>query len=404
MSTDVVRLASDLVKIPSVNPMGKPWSGPQFLEHQVTEYLANFFRSLGVPFFRQVVEPQRENIVAIFEGAGTRASELVALEAHQDTVPVEGMTIEPFSGEVREGRLWGRGACDIKGGMAAFLGAFARAVKERPANRPSLLMACTVNEELGFTGAQALAKLWTDPNAWPAAPVAFRQLPSEVLVAEPTELNVVVAHKGAVRWRLHTHGRAAHSSNPSRGDSALYRMAKVLSSLRDYHESVAQNLAEHPLVGRPSLSVGLIQGGVSVNTVPDHCVIEIDRRVLPSGDPTELAQSHVVAHVANALCEEAKWITHDPPFLISWGLDDRENGTVAQRLGAAAKKVAGESFGEKIGVPFGTNAPSYQAVGATAVVFGPGSIAQAHTADEWLEIGQLEAASEIAYEYLMRDR
>src|SRR5208283_1534658 len=128
--SETARLLRDLVALPSVNPMGRPLQGPEFYEHRVTAYLEDFFRGLGVPFERQAVAPLRDNIVARFEAAG--AQRTLAWEAHQDTVPTDNMTIDPFGAQVADGRLSGRGACDIKGGMAAMLGAFARRVREKP--------------------------------------------------------------------------------------------------------------------------------------------------------------------------------------------------------------------------------------------------------------------------------
>src|SRR5436309_1700753 len=123
-------LLRDLVALPSVNPMGRPNPGPECLEHRVTAYLEDFFRGLGVPYERQTVAAQRDNIVARFEPPA--APRTVLFEAHQDTVPADNMTVEPFAARVEGGRLYGRGACDVKGGMAAMLSAFARLVRERP--------------------------------------------------------------------------------------------------------------------------------------------------------------------------------------------------------------------------------------------------------------------------------
>ena len=164
MTLDLTRTLSELVAIPSVNPMGKPVSGPEYFEYKVTDYLENLFRSLGLPCQRQRVDVKRENIVARLDGAtpATEGGPLVLLEAHQDTVPVDGMTIEPWTPEVREGRLYGRGSCDIKGGMTAMLGALARLAVERPAGMPTIVMACTVNEEHGYSGATALTHI----RAW----------------------------------------------------------------------------------------------------------------------------------------------------------------------------------------------------------------------------------------------
>ncbi len=394
MSLDLVDTLSQLVAIPSVNPMGRPVSGPEFFEYRMTDWLQAFFERLALPWQRQVVEPKRENIVARFDGSPgpNEGGQVILFEAHQDTVPVDGMTIDPWKPTVREGRLYGRGACDIKGGMTAMLGALARLVAERPAERPTLIMACTVNEEHGYSGATALTRLWTAP----AADSIIPRTPDAAVIAEPTNLDVVVAHKGAVRWRCHTHGRAAHSSQPQLGDNAIYKMSRVVAALESYARDVPASLSAHPLCGRPSLSVGVISGGLSVNTVPARCTIEIDRRIIP-GEDGETAYRQVVEYV-NKRTELGAAVEHERPFLEGRALGDGPNKELATQLVDASRRVRSQAA--EIGVPFGTDAATIAAAGVPSVVFGPGSIAQAHTADEWLDLDELSAASEALYHFV----
>src|SRR5437879_7007561 len=155
MNLDVVQVLSDLVRIPSVNPMGRAASGDIYYEHRVTGHLEGLFRGLGLPVERHTVAPLRDNIVTRVEGdpSPDRGGKIIMLEAHQDTVPVEGMTIEPFTPHVEGGRLYGRGSCDIKGGMAAMIAALARLAREKPKGRPTVVLVCTINEEDGLSGA-----------------------------------------------------------------------------------------------------------------------------------------------------------------------------------------------------------------------------------------------------------
>lgn len=374
---ETARLLKDLVSIPSVNPMGRPLKGPEFLEHRVTAYLEEFFRSLDVPYERQPVAPQRENIVARFDSAGARTT--YVWEAHQDTVPTDQMTIDPFGAAIANGRLSGRGACDIKGGMAAMLGAFARLVRERPRGAANVRMACTVDEEFTFLGVQRLAKDLKADGA---------------VVAEPTKLQIVTAHKGVVRWHLHTTGRACHSSSPERGLNAIYRMGKILCGIEQYAEHLRQSKSD-PVVGPPTLSVGMIQGGTSVNTVPDRCRIEIDRRLIPGEDP-QAAPDDLDQFLRNQAKLDFPYDIERPWLEVPALASDR-SGHLAERLGRAIAGVRGRF--EITAVPYGTDASTISRAGIPAVVFGPGDIAQAHTSDEWVSLDEVEQASEILYRF-----
>ncbi len=370
------RLLQDLVRLPSVNPMGRDVRGGPYLEHRVTDYLEGAFHGLGVPVERTTVAPMRDNIVARHD-AGSATT--ILLEVHQDTVPVEGMTVEPFGGEVRDGKLYGRGACDVKGGMAAMLTAFGRVVREKPAGAANVILACTVDEEHTFLGVQKL--------------VADGLKADFAVVAEPTNLQIVDLHKGVVRWKVRTEGRACHSSRPDQGVNAVYRMGRVLGVIEEYADRLMRSPA-HARLGPPTLSVGRIEGGVSVNTVPDGCVIEIDRRLLPGESPQAAWQEfrdHVQAKAGVPVVCEPIWLAC--PALPSDGSD-----RARRRLGAATDAVEGKH--DVLAVPFGTDASSLAEAGIPAVVFGPGDIAQAHTKDEWIELSQLDRAAEILYRLL----
>lgn len=389
MNCKPAEVLADLVALPSVNPMGRDVEGAEYYEYQVTNYLEQFFIRLGVPYARQSVAPLRENIVARIDGGSSSAdSPVVMLEAHQDTVPVDGMTIDPWKPVVRDGKLFGRGSCDIKGGMAAMLVAFSRLARERPAGMPTVLMVCTVNEEFGFGGAKSLAQLWQSKSE------ILPRRPDVAIVAEPTELNVVVAHKGVVRWRCHTRGRASHSSQPQLGDSAVFRMARVLEALEIYQHDVVGNLASHPLCGVPTISVGTIAGGLSVNTVPDHCTIEIDRRCVPGENPRD-AYEHALKYLGDCLGAD-RLVQHDAPFSESLGLQDTHNLKLAEHVRSTVLPMNGDC--QIVGVPYGTNAAIFADAGVPSIVFGPGSIAQAHTADEWIDLNQLNSAAEMYFQ------
>ncbi len=395
MPLNVVDTLCELISRPSVNPMGRAVDETIHLEHRVTDYLQQLFQQLDIPWRRQTISPRRDNIVARLDGEVPpgEGGAILMFEAHQDTVPVDGMIIPPFEPQVREGRVYGRGACDIKGGLACMLSALSQLGAERPQGMPTVVMACSVNEEYNFNGALQMRQLWADSQT-PLLPRA----PDAIIVAEPTLLDVVVAHKGVLRWKCHTRGHAAHSSRPQQGENAIYHMARVLGVLQSYAEEHVAKLGQHPLLGSPTLSVGMIEGGVSVNTVPDRCSIEIDRRLLPGEDPLD-AWEHAKAHLASQLPSDLP-IEHEAPQLAAQGLSDDLNKRLAEQLGELARQRGGP--GRSIGVPYGTDAPAFAADRIPTVVFGPGDLQQAHTKDEWIAIEQLETATEIYCEFARR--
>ena len=385
---DPVAILKNLIAVPSVNPMGRDVLGPEFYETALTEHLGRFFDELGVPHECVEVFPGRANIIAKYEAADSEIT--VLLDAHQDTVPVDGMTIDPFDPVEKDGRIYGRGACDVKGGMASMLAAFARLVKEKPAGSASVIMSCSCDEEAAASGVTDLVNLWTDPNR---AGTLLEHRPDVAVVAEPTNLDIVVAHRGATRWKIKTTGRACHSSQPSDGINAIYRMAKVVDCLERFADILPASITPHPLCGSATLSVGRIEGGISVNTVPDVCTIEIDRRVIPGEDGLGVMDD-VAAYLAEHLDFEFEML---PPWIIGTTLSDSASGEWTDHLLGVISEVAGEH--RKMGVPYGTNASRISNGGVPSMVFGPGSIAQAHTKDEWVPIDELQQASEVYYRF-----
>jgi acetylornithine deacetylase len=394
MPLDPVETLQRLVQTPSVNPMLQQVSGPIYGEGRMTDALVEVCGQHDWPWSRHEVHPGRDNLVALIAGdpPPLAGGEFLLWDVHQDTVPVDGMTIEPFAGEVHDGRVYGRGACDVKGAMAAMLSALSRRSNRDAATRPTILLACTVNEECGYTGAQALTRMLTGGGS--SSREFFPRLPDAAIVAEPTDLRIVIAHQGQVRWRCHTIGRAAHTSRPDAGVNAIYSMARVVQAIECYHRELSATSPEHPLCGLPSVCVSTIRGGVGINTVPERATIEIDRRLAP-GESPDAAYEALIGYVAKHVDIGDCRIEHDPPFMQSFGLVNDRNHRVAERLADVVQQHGHRTW--LVGVPFGTDAAAIAAVGVPTVVFGPGSIDQAHTADEYIEIEELNLATEIFY-------
>ena len=392
---DCTEILADLIRRPSVNPMGRGLTGPEYLEGRVTEYLLNRFSEAGIAGVRQHVSPRRENVVAVLPA--TRSDSPVLLwDAHQDTVPVEGMTIPPFSPTIKNGQLFGRGACDVKGGMASMVAAL-EDLSTMKIRHASVIFVASVNEEFGFSGAKAFTNLLTksdherDRVAKELIQSVLSGLPDMVVVAEPTGLQLVTQHKGAVRWRMTVCGQACHSSYPEKGLNAIYSASRVALVLESLSQELALRHSSHPC-GAPTLSVGTIHGGMGVNLVPDRVALEIDRRLVPGEDPLE-SMREVIDYVSKH-CPTTV-IHHEDPFLASAGLSNEGVGAAkaAKSLRDAAEK-AGVHAAEKV-ARYGTNACVYAAADLPCVVFGPGSIAQAHTANEWIDLQEVEQATEI---------
>ena len=397
---NVTELASQLVQIPSVNPMGRELDPEFCFEHRITDFLANWFHAQGLAFERHVANPAtkttpaRENILAVLPGKATldfangsqNRPSILMLEVHQDTVPVDGMTIDPWSGCVYDGSIHGRGSCDIKGGMAAILTAVARLQEMPEEHRPTIVVACSVNEEHGFSGATQICELWRSGTS-----TILPHAPDAIIVTEPTMLDVVVAHKGCIRWECHTTGIATHSSQPHEGRNAIYSMARIVSAFEKYATEVAPTLGTHPLLSCPTLSVGTIRGGVSVNTVPDHCMIQIDHRILPEQDATAV-RAQAIAYVQSQV-GSLSHVTFTEPSITANGMPDDWNTSLAESLSATIRQQGHR--GERIGVAYGTDAAALAVDQVPTVVFGPGNIAQAHTKDEWVSVDQLEQAVEV---------
>jgi acetylornithine deacetylase len=401
VSDDPIELLAQLVRIPSVNPMGRVVSdgaghgveGSIWREGRLTAFLRERLSGGAFRIDVQEVEPERSNLLVTLPAATPpgEGGRWLVWDVHQDTVPIDGMVVPPFEGVRENGRLYGRGACDVKGSMAAMLVALER-LREVPAGRrPTVTLVLSVNEEFGFTGARAAAAKLTRGEIYAARPDA-------AIVAEPTEFQVVVTHKGVVRWRIETRGKACHSSSPDQGDNAIYRMARVLGGLDEYARTVVGTLGHEPLLGSPTLSVGTIGGGVSVNTVPDFCTIDVDRRMAPEEDPAA-----AIAHVAQWLQGKglSDGVTHGEQLMSSRGLKAAGGERLAESV-LTATHDAGFSASTTIGVPYGTDAPAYSCLGIPAVVWGPGSIAQAHTKDEWIDEAAVHAYVDLLVEHAVR--
>jgi acetylornithine deacetylase len=307
-------------------------------------------------------------------------------ESHADTVSVEGMTIDPFNSLVANEKIYGRGSSDTKGSGAAMLWALRSYTHSlNQINNIGLLF--VTDEENSKAGAIAFIEKQLPGLTW---------RPIGIIVGEATSCLPVVAHNGCIRWKIRTKGIAAHSSNPSLGKSAITSMAKLLLEFDELYTSTVN--ASHPLTGIAACSVNTISGGSAVNIIPDVCEIEIDRRVLPSEDSDKVKDEIKSVLSLISMNDPTIIIELSTPF-VDYPLDPKVNHDFSLQISEVLE--AARYSGAHRGAAYGTDASTYSEAGIPALVLGPGSIDQAHTKDEWLEIAELEKAV-IIYGEIMR--
>lgn len=375
MISPVISTLADLVRINSVNPAYEGGVS----EAGVVAYIRRFFEPLGLEMWEQEVFPGRPNLIVRLPGHDPGRK--VVLEAHTDTVSIAGMTIPPFDPVIEGGRLYGRGACDTKAGLAGMMHAVAGMESDGVVPPCDVWLVAAADEEFSYRGVVKLCEGLTGEAA---------------IIAEPTELRVVVASKGVVRWRIVVHGRAAHSSKPHLGVNAISHMSRLVVALDEHHAALAKH--SHPLLGPATGNVGVIRGGVQVNFVPDSCMIEIDRRLLPGEQVEKVLGDYqrVIDRVAAA--QQGFSATMETPMLTDEALDTPADSDVAVLACEIARSLGLD--GRPSGVPFGSDASKLSRQGLPSLVFGPGSIDRAHAAVEYVEIDQVERASEFYREFI----
>lgn len=370
----LVDLLRELVRIPSVNPDLVPSSSG---EAAIGDFVAERLRRIGMDVARQAVATGRSNVVGRLDVPG--ATKTILFDSHMDTQALESMGDRAISAEIVGGRLYGRGACDDKAPLATMIYAMGLIVACRAELKSNVVFTATVGEEHGMPGIQAAIAAGLKADA--------------AVVGEPTDLRVVVAHKGFLRLRLTTHGRSAHTSNPDVGDNAIYQMAELTRFVRDVLTTRWRHVT-HPLLTGPTIAVCEVSGGTAINVVPDSCWISLDRRVLPNEDLDALLADFDAALDEFRRDHPGVTVTREEPFSTDGGVDTPADAPIAMVAGDACR-AAGRN-GDVVGVNYGTHASKLSRLGGIqSIVLGPGSILQAHTDDEYVEIDQLAPAAEI---------
>jgi succinyl-diaminopimelate desuccinylase len=361
---DPVALLQVLVAINTVNPPGN--------ESLICDLLEGPLEQCGFYVERSPLSDGRDNLIAYPKAS---ADSLLCFTGHLDVVPTgnSAWSYSPFSGHIADGRVYGRGSSDMKGGIAAFLSAVARFVAEHR-RAPKVLIILTAGEETGCEGARSLVHL-----------TAQRLPVTAMIIGEPTANALVVGHKGALWLNAEVNGVTAHGSMPELGDNAIYHATDAICKLRHY--SV---LPEHSeLLGNSSINVGTIRGGMNVNSVPDHTEFEVDIRTVgvhPEGQLIEDVQRYLGKKVRLRTNVDAPSLQTDPtdPWVKS--------------VGNIIEAVTGITQTAKT-VSFFSDGPALQDIlgRVPAVVLGPGEPSMAHKVDEYCEIKKIKECSEIYF-------
>jgi len=347
-------------------------------EEEVAEYIFEYLKALGLPAEKLEVDGGRvgDGVAGDREGDKRRFCVFVAGEGevlfinHIDTVPIgEGWSHDPY-GEIVDGKLYGRGSCDNKGSGAALLAALF------PGSFPNICF--TIGEENTFIGIKTFIKKM-------AQDARFKNI-KYCINLEPTELKIVHAHKGQIHLTIRAHGKAAHASDPSKGDNAILKLNEAINNLRKFGDRLAE--FEHGLLGRPAMNIGVIKGGTASNIVPDFAEMEVDVRIVPGQDGKKIV-------------EEIKKVVSPLEVIVNHIYSPVEMPASSPFIENFRKilKAEGVDSEPEIG-GYTTEFSDLAEAGIEGFIFGAGSINQAHKIDEFVEVGQIERLCKILCKFL----
>jgi acetylornithine deacetylase len=371
-----IKLLRDLIAINSVNPTLVPGAAG---EREIADLIAGEMRRSGLDVSIEPVMPGRPNVVGVLEGRAKGRTLMFC--GHTDTVGVAGMS-DPFTPVERNGRLYGRGAQDMKGGVAAMMTAAATIAGGGGLTCGRLIVAAVVDEEHSSIGADALVKSWKADAA---------------IVTEPTDLDIAVGHKGFAWIEVDVQGKAAHGSRPADGQDAILRLGRVLSRLEALDVSL-QARPPHPLVGTGSLHASFIQGGRELSSYPDRATLQMERRLLPS-EPESTAVEEV-REILDALAREDPTFRGTAAALFSRpAYEVPRDHELPQMLAAALAHVGGQP--RVTGASFWTDAAVLGQAGIPSILFGPGG-AGLHSTEEYVNVADVGVCRDALVELARR--
>lgn len=368
---DLIELLNYLVAINSINPDLNPGAAG---EGEIARAIAGWLERAGLEVAVHEPKPGRLNVVGIARGSG--GGKRLMLNGHMDTVGVAGME-NPFRPVVQDGKLFGRGSFDMKGGLAACMLAAAAAKKERL--RGDVIVTAVMDEEYAGLGTIAIAQRYGAEGA---------------IVAESTGLDLIVAHKGFVWLEIETTGVAAHGSRPDLGVDAILKIGPVLQGLEKLQQELRQRKL-HPLLGNGSLHASLIEGGQELSSYPERCVLAVERRTLP-GETPEAVEDEMQAILTGIGRGDPQFKARVRRGIDRLPMETPMDDPIVSILREAAINVNGAPP-EITGVPYWTDAATLWQAGIPSVLYGP-SGEGAHAVVEWVDLQSVETCAQVYLE------
>lgn len=368
IGNNIVSLLERLVAIDSVNPdLIAGGAG----EGEIARFIAGWLRDAGLEVIVDEVLPGRPNVIGIARGTG--GGQTLMLNGHTDTVGVAGMT-NPHLPRIENGRLYGRGGYDMKAGLAACMVAAAEAKKHNLAG--DVIVTAVIDEEFGGKGTLAVAQKYRADAA---------------IIAEPTELQLVIAHRGSLWLEIETHGVAAHGSMPHLGVDAIAKMGRVLVEIEKLGERLVSN-PSHPLLKSGSLHASLIRGGQELSSYPQSCVLSIERRTIP-GETAESASAEFQEILDTIASADPTFKASLRPGLFLAPMETSADSPIARLILQKSHAIVGQTP-EIVGVPYWTDAATLSQAGIPSLLFGPIGTG-AHAVEEWVDLQSVEQCAEI---------
>ena len=366
-----LEITRDIVRMDTRNPPGR--------EVECAHYLGDLLSAAGIEVSYYEFAPERTSLVAVLRGEGGNGKKPLCFGGHIDVVPLgaKEWSVDPFGAEIVDGKLFGRGTTDMKAGISSFVHAALKLAREGRRGAADMVMAICAGEETGCEGSYHLAEIGALGEA------------GAIVIAEPTSNYPILGHKGALWLKVETEGITAHGSMPEHGDNALYKAARSVTRLEEFDF----NVMPHELLGRSTLNVGTMQGGLNLNSVPDHAEFTVDIRTLPQQD-----HAKILSGLEGYLGDENKIAR----VVDCGGVHTPQADPWMQEIYAVMEPILGEPI-EPRGAPYFTDAsaltPAYG--GPPTVILGPGEMHMAHQTDEYCPVAHIEQAAEV-YEILAR--